>query len=171
MRKRTNIPKLPVPASQAEDCFLQKVFVAPNGCWLWQGMLFQDRGGYGSFTHRPSGILKERAHRRSWIFFKGPLTPKDVVLHKCDNPSCVNPEHLRKGTQTDNMKDMVRKGRSAKGAAHSQSKLTEEDVLDIFNDNRLQKDIAVDYGISVSTVSAIKNRATWLHLWKQAVRL
>lgn len=136
-----------------------------KGCWIWTGAKLV-RGGYGNFVCRPIGIYPGlKAHRVAYMLENQVrLTPQDHILHKCDNPLCVNPSHLYIGTQKDNMKDMVKRGRSAKGSDHSQAKLTEEDVYAIREDMRKQKDIATDYGISVPTVSDIKNRRSWSHI-------
>jgi hypothetical protein len=84
-------------------------------CIEWQG--YRDRDGYGitSMGHIYDGTLKNgvRAHRKSWIETHGPIPEGLHVLHKCDNPSCVNVEHLFLGTHTDNMRDMWKKGRAS----------------------------------------------------------
>lgn len=88
--------------------FMAKVSPEPNsGCWLWTGSC-TPTGNYGSFWDR--GKL-ERAHRWSYKHFHGPIESSDDVCHKCDNPPCVNPDHLFKGTRTDNILDSVKKGR------------------------------------------------------------
>lgn len=78
-----------------------------SGCWKWLGMINQNRYGVSG-----RGKL---AHRASWEMFKYPIPKGLFVLHKCDNPACVNPDHLFLGTHQDNMRDMVSKGRQAKG--------------------------------------------------------
>ena len=84
--------------------FEQKFIPSTSGCWTWTAGL-SDKG-YGRFT-----LGKEQyAHRASWIFYHGNPGALDV-LHRCDNPKCVNPNHLFLGTHTDNMHDMIRKGR------------------------------------------------------------
>lgn len=91
----------------------------PNsGCWLW--LQRPDKNGYG---HIRIGDSKLIVHRASWAAFNGPIEPGAHVLHRCDNTSCVNPDHLFVGTRSDNMRDMVRKGRhgsarTAKGATY-----------------------------------------------------
>ena len=68
------------------------------------------------FTHRPSGIIMQRAHRLSWKFYRDDsITEEQHVLHKCDNPLCVNPDHLFIGDQKMNMEDMSYKGRQTWG--------------------------------------------------------
>jgi hypothetical protein len=77
-----------------------------EGCWVWQGNIDDD--GYGRFGSK--GTVKQ-AHRVSWEIINGPI-PEDVcVLHKCDNPPCVRPDHLFLGDRGDNAKDMASKGR------------------------------------------------------------
>lgn len=83
-----------------------------DGCWVWQGS--KNRDGYGLFMRdgrRRPGRRCERASRVSWELHRGPIPRGLWVLHKCDNPSCVNPDHLFLGTVQDNVADMMRKGR------------------------------------------------------------
>lgn len=85
----------------------------PNtGCWLWNGP--HNLQGYGRFTiSRKSsiGYRTQAAHRFSWLLYRGPIENDFWVLHKCDTPACVNPDHLFLGTRTDNVHDMAKKGR------------------------------------------------------------
>lgn len=85
----------------------EKYIPEPNtGCWLWIRRL--DKQGYGRAKLKGKKI---GAHRFSWMEHNGPI-PKDLfVLHKCDTPACINPNHLFLGTARDNFDDMVRKGR------------------------------------------------------------
>ena len=80
-----------------------------NSCWLWTGKLNPD--GYGLIRPNPT---KEKvgAHRISWTLHNGPIPTGLCVLHKCDKPSCVNPDHLFLGTVQDNVDDMRIKGRA-----------------------------------------------------------
>lgn len=88
----------------------------PNsGCWLWFGSTFKDKGGnrtygrYGKKSRLAHRISYEKHHNIS-------LVSVDLVCHTCDNPPCVNPDHLYIGTPKSNMDDMVRRGRSIKGS-------------------------------------------------------
>lgn len=100
--------------------FEAKYSPEPNtGCWLWFGNKLSKRGGYGVFTHRPSNIHMQRAHRFSWKLYVNPsITEVEHVLHKCDQPLCVNPEHLFIGDQATNMEDKSYKGRQLRGPDH-----------------------------------------------------
>jgi hypothetical protein len=81
-----------------------------DDCWLWTGVINHERGGYGYFYDDDQRL--RRAHRVAWELETGEVLPPSVALcHECDTPACVRPSHMFKGTQTDNMKDMRRKGR------------------------------------------------------------
>jgi hypothetical protein len=77
-----------------------------TGCWLW--LRSRDKDGYGSL--RADGRTR-RAHREAYMAYMGPIPDGAHVLHKCDTPACVNPDHLFLGTQRDNLRDCVVKGR------------------------------------------------------------
>jgi len=142
-------------------------------CWNWIGG--KDSYGYG-------GIFKGKKHggamissRASWLIHNGKL-PTLQVLHTCDNPACVNPNHLFLGTQTDNMRDCARKGRSAfqihpekiaRGSNHPMRKLDEDKVSRIRQHYATTKEsqyaIAERYGVCVMTINLIINRKIWTH--------
>ena len=86
--------------------FWSKVQKIDGGCWLW--IAYRDSKGYGSFGL--DGKVR-KAHRVAYELTYGPLPEGAHVLHSCDNPSCVNPQHLRAGTHVDNMRDRVEHGR------------------------------------------------------------
>lgn len=84
--------------------------VAENGCWVWNQACFTN--GYGAVKRVVNGQKRMwGAHRYQWAMYNGPIPDNLLVLHKCDNPRCINPEHLFLGTQFDNIRDMIAKGR------------------------------------------------------------
>lgn len=94
----------------------------------------------------------------------GPI-PKDIcVCHSCDNPGCVNPEHLFLGTKSENNRDRDMKGRVAKGSQSGRSKMTEEDVRNILRDKRQNVVIAKEFGVDPSQISRIRSGERWKHV-------
>jgi hypothetical protein len=94
------------------------------------------------------------------------LARSEHVCHRCDNPPCLNPDHLFLGSHADNMRDAQSKGRlyRAIGGRHPQAKLTEDQARAILADTRPLRDIASAYGITISAVSDIRCRRTWRHV-------
>lgn len=147
--------------------FWSKVEIRGNDdCWPWVASI--NRYGYGQFSsgHSYSQLKTSKAHRVSWTLRNGPIPSSLHVLHKCDNPLCVNPDHLFLGTPFDNMADKVAKGRQAhlKGTSNGHTKLTEAQVLAIRSDSRPSRPIAAEYGVAYSLISKIKSRRQWAHL-------
>jgi len=131
------------------------------GCHIWLGEL--DRHGYGKTR---SGGKRTLVHRESYRHFVGEIKSENVVMHSCDTPSCVNPNHLSQGTVMDNAKDKVSKGRQACGVLCNVSTIDDSIALDIFNAKGRQLDIAKKFGVSQSTVSMIKRKLYWKHIHK-----
>lgn len=145
----------------------------PRGCWLWRGHC--NEFGYGLFS--ADGIAGSkilRAHRVAWELLRGAIPVGLELCHHCDNPPCVNPDHLFIGTRSDNMRDMVAKGRHRSnlphqwGEAHSQARLSDEDVIEMRRRYSFggvtQRQLALAYGVSDNHVSAILTRRLWRHL-------
>lgn len=131
----------------------------PDECWEWQGA--RTVHGYGRFD---GGWL---ASRFVWTLANGEIPPRTVVRHRCDNPSCCNPSHLELGSHLDNMRDMVRKGRSLTGERHHQAKLDESTVRDIRKASaagETQRSLATRYGVATGTVADVIYRRTWGHV-------
>lgn len=129
-----------------------------SGCWNWNLSLSPD--GYGRCYFNGVNV---RAHRLSYELHNGPFPRHLVVCHKCDNPRCVNPNHLFLGTVQDNMADKKNKGRSKginKGSKNGMSKVSDFDIEEIrylLEVGLSQKDIGSLYGLTQSHISRIKN--------------
>ena len=124
-----------------------------ESCWLWCGTT--NYYGYGVLLM--PGEKPVRAHRYSYELHKGKIPESMVILHSCDNPLCVNPDHLSVGTRLDNNRDAVKKRRNAFGDKNGRSKLSKHQVNCIRSDNRPQHVIATEYGVTQSHVSRIKS--------------
>lgn len=92
-------------------------------CWIWSG--YRDREGYGHYSDCSHRQHSRRAHRDMWEYHNGPIPPRMCILHRCDVPSCVNPDHLFMGTHLDNIADRQAKGRSARGDRNASRKYPE----------------------------------------------
>ena len=150
--------------------YKHSVPITETGCWIWLGA---DSGiKTGEYGILRIGNKNEKAHRLSYKLFVGEIPQGLQVLHRCDTPSCINPDHLFLGTISDNMKDRHKKGRGVypdqKGSNHSQSKLTEDDVLNIRNmhDNGLSMTkIHAKYNyVSLATISNVCHKKSWRHI-------
>jgi hypothetical protein len=132
-----------------------------DSCWLWIANTCRD--GYGNIT---ANKIQYKAHRYS-LMIHGAAVPKgSIVMHTCDNPSCVRPEHLIVATQRDNIKDKVNKNRQAKGESNALSKLTESTVLEIrslYPTLSIRK-LSRKYNTCENNVRAIIKRETWKHI-------
>jgi len=137
-----------------------------DGCWEWTSSFFDK--GYGQFK-AVTGRPPVRAHRFSWELHNGPIPDGLKVLHRCDNPPCVRPEHLFIGTEGDNTADMIAKGRQGAhvgSASHafktSRRKLTDEDIAAIrLRQGETARAIARDYGVSHTTIVRLLNGTSW----------
>lgn len=128
-------------------------------CWQWIGSI--SPSGYARLQVDGENA---NAHRISYLVFKGKIPKGKYVLHKCDNRSCVNPNHLFLGTHQDNMVDRNTKNRQAKGESNGNVKITERDVLAIRSAKGRQVDIAKRFKINQTQVSKIKLNKVWKHI-------
>lgn len=141
-----------------EDRFIEKVLKQADGCWGFQSS--KARGGYSRFHLQGR---TRRAHIVSYELFKGPAGGK-FVCHTCDNPPCVNPEHLFLGTPAQNSSDMKAKARQARGPTSGRSKLTESAVHQIRASTLTQQALADQFGVSQVAISKVQLRCNWKHI-------
>jgi hypothetical protein len=135
-----------------------------NNCWIWQKS--KHRQGYGNLGIGKKHIL---AHRLSWEVFKGPIPSGIKVCHHCDIPSCVNPDHLFLGTQKENVKDAIEKGkfkdrRSALGEKAGSSKLKEFQVAQIrkqYAEGTSRKELEKKFKVGSTCIQKIITGKTW----------
>lgn len=139
-------------------------------CWNWKAHKLKK--GYGHFHSKGKEIL---AHRYSYELHKGKIPENLFVLHSCDNPSCVNPDHLWLGTKKDNRNDCESKGReklfgnkeAKKGTENDNNKLSESEVLMIRSlkkEGKTFEELARKFSINRITVQQIVYRKTWKHI-------
>ena len=142
--------------------FEEKIEMIPEcGCWIWTAAT--NIHGYGLFIF--NGKMQS-THRISWQVYRGAIPAGMFILHRCDTRLCVNPNHLRIGTQKENIQECHSKGRAGYkfGEHNGQSILLESQVLQIMSDSREHYIIAKDYNISSSLVSALKKGKRWQHI-------
>lgn len=156
--QKENIMSFPIV-----DRFWNKVQInEPDECWEWKGSKVKD--GYGSFRIDIDSIHVVGAHRVSWFLCKGIIPDGLCVCHHCDNPGCVNPDHLFLGTRQDNENDKISKNRHARGEGIPSSKLTTSQVISIrdkYNQGVRQIDLANQYNVSTANISLIVNNNGW----------
>lgn len=126
-----------------------------NGCWITR--YFKDDLGYGRMNPgdgRPGRAMM--VHRAYYEFKNGPIPEGQVLRHKCDNPPCINPEHLETGTQQQNMRDMHDRGRAGSRARKVTPDIARQIKALLAEGNLTQKQIAQKFGVSPSHISNIK---------------
>lgn len=167
MRKHgdpTKVVVKQVHGASLEDRFHAYVDKAGDGgCWVWVGS--HDANGYGRLNVNNVPIL---AHRLAWRLYRSEISPEQHVLHRCDNPPCVNPDHLFLGDQAANNADMMAKDRFhpgvSRGEDHGCAKLTEAEVKAIRTSKSTPAELAHQYGVSRRTVRDILAMRSWRHL-------
>jgi len=158
-----------VKIQNLEEKFLSRVQKTET-CWIWTGgktgrSRNRNGNGYGIFCI--SGTTRMQAHRMSYRLFVGEIPEGLILMHTCDNPMCVNPDHLRAGTNRENIDDMIAKGRSQRGERSGVAKLNNSDVLQI---RELSKNgmsyyqIAQKFNVSRCQISIIVRRKGWTHI-------
>lgn len=147
-----------------KENLLRRSVPEPNsGCWLWMEGCSGD--GYGAVNIRRK---VHKAHRLSYMVFKGPVPDGMNLLHKCDNRLCINPDHLMVGTLAENNWDRDRKGRTAKGEKSGSAKLTREQIEEIRATPRTYpfvlgyRVLAAKYGVTFGHISKIMRKEAWV---------
>jgi hypothetical protein len=141
----------PIPKTSEERFWAKVQRGGPDDCWISA----TNRRRYGQFSVDGKAVL---AHRFSYALVHGPILDGLHVLHRCDNPPCVNPTHLFLGTNADNMRDREAKGRGnqPRGTANGNCRLTDEEIAEIRVASGTQQEIGERFGISQPMVSRIK---------------
>jgi len=136
-----------------------------DSCWLWAGA--RQPKGYGTLNVEGKSV---KAHRLSYELHHGPIPKGLHVLHRCDNPPCVNPAHLWAGTNMENIADKMAKGRepNLKGEKHPLAMLTEADVKQIRALHAAgglnYAQIGARFGVEKHVVGMVIRRETWRHV-------
>lgn len=140
----------------------------PKACWAWLGGKHGD--GYGHISPGGKYAANLKAHRVSWEIHFGVIPPGLCVLHRCDNPECVNPLHLFLGTRGENNTDRAKKGRSKRyfGETNSQARLTRATVRKIRKLHATKgiqhRTLGGMFGVAHSTIGRILRREYWGHV-------
>lgn len=153
------------PHGSVEDRFWAKV-QKTDKCWLWTGFL--SKKGYGSIGLGGRGTKRVFAHRFSYELHKGAIPDGLVVMHSCDNPRCVNPDHLSVGTHKDNTQDMVVKGRarsgSMRGETNPRALLNEEQIRYVRSSKATHAALARELDVSAVLIGKIRRYESWRHV-------
>ncbi len=160
------------PKRTFEERFWEKVnkdgpIINPalGNCWVWTAAKTR---GYGAIAGiKSDGVLQ--AHRVSYAFTHGKIPLGLIICHKCDNPPCVNPKHLYAGTDADNMRDSMARGRqrAVHGEQHPHAKLTDSQIIEIRNltaSGMTNRATAKLFNVGFSAIARIRERKNWKHV-------
>lgn len=162
-----NTRKISRSAFCSVECSFWHRVAKTDKCWNWTGATH--KFGYGEFAYMNEWY---RTHRFSYKLHFGDIPPNSHVLHRCDNPRCVNPDHLFLGSHTDNMRDMKLKGRAHKttsyfGERHHKSKLSAADVIAIrkkLKNGTAIRALAREYCVNQGSIQGIDRGKNWKQL-------
>lgn len=151
---------MPTSPSEIIATIHERSAPGPGACRTWIG---GQTHGYGAIRINGRSVA---AHAALYRATYGATEKGIVIRHSCDNPLCVAISHLLPGTQADNVRDMVERGRlrvgpRRRGEEHHNSRLMEEDVRAIRSDPRGCQRLAKAYDVSLATIKRIRNRKVW----------
>ena len=132
---------------------------APEECWPW--LLECREKGYGRFYVVTTPKRRTQAHRLAYALANGPFDWSLHVLHRCDNPRCVNPGHLFLGTNCDNIADALAKGRGSRAVLRKLDNTQVREIRARRASGQRVRDLAREYGMSSSAISRICLRKRW----------
>jgi hypothetical protein len=153
------------PSTLIIERFWKNVHICPDGCWRWTG---SNHRGYGQFRSHFREGPNLLAHQYSYMIHKGNYEKGLYICHTCDNPSCVNPDHLYAGTHSQNMQDMHRRGRAGwQYSANNRhaAKLTPEEIRDACRMRQrgmLCRDIGMEFGVTGACISTATRKAGYV---------
>lgn len=136
-------------------------YVNEEGCHICTSHSQNRKNGYPRIYRNGK---RHRIARYILTLLIGPIPNGHVTRHKCDNPRCINPAHLEKGTPADNMRDRLERGMVYRGEEHPFSKLKTPDIKIIRNSLITHAELARIFGVSNSTISSVKKYKTWKHV-------
>jgi hypothetical protein len=153
--------------AQRLAAFLSRIEKRGDGCWIHKGAT--DKWGY---THLGVEGKRVQAHRYAYEVYIGPIPAGKLIMHTCDVPACVNPDHLRIGTDAENVADMYAKDRDqSRGDRNLHAKLTEAQAKAIlalkdsgYFKRGVARALAEEHGVGIGTIHAIWRRHTWKHI-------
>ena len=160
---RNNILKVNTLTIKSQSKTLQtkpvEYSIDSNGCWICTSHACT--GGYPYIT---LNFKRRKLSRVVYELFKGPIPPNMIVMHSCDNPQCINPDHLKIGTHKQNTQDMIKKRRNKFGINHKLAKLNDELVRYIRQSNKGCTTLAKELGVSKTLILKVRWREVWTHI-------
>jgi hypothetical protein len=156
-----------VPIEEKLRNYIERAGPLTTKCWIWQGSV--DKDGYGLLTWYEGDQKHQRAHRASWVFHNGEIPDELLALHHCDNPSCINPDHIYIGSPQDNMDDKWARGRHIPlvGEDHPLCKLSETDIALIryfLTQGYGVNSLAKRYRVTHAAIQHIRDWKSWKHV-------
>lgn len=159
-QRRAGVLRPKPPETDDERYLLRRVAVNDSGCWIWQQ---STREGYGRLVRHGKSW---NAHVFSFTALIRPVADGEQINHHCHVRACCNPEHLYAGSQSENMRDMQRAGRSnyLRGGKNGNSQINDQTAMEIYCSTGIARKVAELHGVSISLVYAIRKKQVWRHI-------